>query len=72
MPKAQEALFSHFFIWSLQQPSATYRVSFRESHREGGKKPSEAYNSLKAKYKLKAINLDLFMILTLVYQVWCQ
>lgn len=66
MPKPQEALFSHFFIWSLQQPSATYRVSFHKSHREGSKKPREAYSSLKEKSKLKAVNLDLFMILTLV------
>lgn len=66
MPKPQEALFSHFFIWSLQQPSAMYRVSFRKSHREGSKKPREAYSSLKKKSKLKAVNLDLFMILTLM------
>lgn len=49
VPKPQEALFSHFFIWSLQQPSVTYRVSFYESHREGDEKPRKAYNSLKAK-----------------------
>lgn len=48
-----------------------YRVSFYESHR-GDEKPRKAYNSLKVKSKLKAVTLDLFMILTLVYEVRCQ